>query len=59
VATPEKWHFFSIDIEDASFIAWEGGEMLMTRWNRDRGLDQLMLRGSTNYRVQDASGVGA
>jgi hypothetical protein len=41
---PERWHFFSIDIEDAAFIAWEGGEMLMTRWSRDRGLDQLRLR---------------
>jgi len=41
---PERWHFFAIDIEDAAFIAWEGGEMLMTHWNRDRGLDQLRRR---------------
>jgi hypothetical protein len=38
---PEGWHFFSIDIEDAAFIVWEGGVMEMTRWNRDRGLDHV------------------
>ena len=38
---PEGWHFFSIDIEDAAFIAWEGGVMQLTRWNRYRGLDHI------------------
>jgi len=38
---PESWHFFSIDIEDAAFIVWKEGEMHMTRWSRDRGLDQV------------------
>jgi len=41
---PEGWHFFSIDIEDATFIAWESGVMHMTRWNRDRGLDHVTRR---------------
>ena len=38
---PEKWHFFSIDIEDAALIEWQDGEMHMARWNRERGLDHL------------------
>jgi hypothetical protein len=38
---PDGWHFFSIDIEDAAFLEWQGGEMHLTRWNRDRGLDHL------------------
>ena len=38
---PEGWHFFSIDIEDAAFIAWEGGKMRMARWNCERGLDHV------------------
>jgi hypothetical protein len=37
----QAWHFFSIDIEDAAFLAWQSGEMHLTRWNRDRGLDHL------------------
>lgn len=41
---PEGWHFFSIDIDDAAFIAWKGGEMQMARWNRDRGLDHVTRR---------------
>jgi Pyridoxamine 5'-phosphate oxidase len=41
---PEGWHFFSIDIEDVAFIAWEGGVMQMTRWNRTRGLDHVTRR---------------
>src|SRR5256885_8241868 len=28
---PQSWHFFSIDIEDAAFIAWKAGEMQMAR----------------------------
>jgi len=38
---PEGWHFFSIHIQEAAFIAWKGGEMRMTRWSRDRGLDHV------------------
>jgi Pyridoxamine 5'-phosphate oxidase len=41
---PEGWHFFSIDIEEAAFIAWEGGEMQMARWTRDRGLEHVRRR---------------
>ncbi len=41
---PQGWHFFSIDIEDAAFIAWKAGEMQMARWNRDRGLDHVTRR---------------
>jgi pyridoxamine 5'-phosphate oxidase-like protein len=35
---PDDWHFFAVDIEDASHIAWEGGVMDMTRWSRDAGV---------------------
>lgn len=38
---PQGWHFFSIDVEDAAFIAWQAGEMRMAHWNRDRGLDHV------------------
>ena len=38
---PKGWHFFSIDIKDAAFLAWQSGVLHMTRWNRDRGLDHL------------------
>jgi hypothetical protein len=38
---PDGWHFFSIDIEDAAFLEWQRGELHLTRWNRDRGLDHL------------------
>lgn len=38
---PQKWHFFSIDIEDAALIEWQNGEMHMMHWNRERGLDQV------------------
>src|SRR5215469_3327458 len=41
---PQGWHFFSIDIEGAAFIAWQAGEMQMARWNRDRGLDYVTRR---------------
>jgi hypothetical protein len=41
---PEGWHFFSIDIEEAAFIAWEGGEMRMARWNLDRGIEHVRRR---------------
>jgi hypothetical protein len=38
---PEVWHFFSLDIEDAAFLAWQGGVLDLTRWNGDRGLDSI------------------
>jgi hypothetical protein len=38
---PEGWHFFAIDIEDATFLAWQSGVLHMARWNRDRGLDHV------------------
>jgi len=41
---PLSWHFFSIDIEDAAFIAWEAGVMRMTHWTRERGLEQVSRR---------------
>ncbi len=36
---PESWHFFSLDIEEAAFLAWQSGVLELTRWNGDRGLD--------------------
>ncbi len=38
---PENWHFFSLDIEDAAFLAWQGGVLDLRRWNGDRGLDSV------------------
>ena len=38
---PENWHFFSLDIEDAAFLSWQGGVLDLTRWNGDRGLDSV------------------
>ncbi len=38
---PEGWHFFSLDIEEATFLAWQNGVLDLTRWNRDRGLDSV------------------
>ena len=35
---PLSWHFFTIDIEDAAYIAWDGGWMTTARWSRDGGL---------------------
>lgn len=29
---PADWHVFSIDVEDAAYIAWHKGEMKMDRW---------------------------
>jgi pyridoxamine 5'-phosphate oxidase-like protein len=37
---PDHWHFFSIDIEDAAHIAWQGGVMDMTRWSRRAGIQR-------------------
>jgi len=38
---PAGWHFFSIDIEDAAFLAWQSGVLDMTRWSCERGLDSI------------------
>lgn len=38
---PDGWHFFSIDVEAAAFIAWENGVMRMAHWHRDRGLEHV------------------
>ena len=38
---PKGWHFFSLDIEDAAFLAWQSGVVDMTRWDRNRGLDSV------------------
>jgi hypothetical protein len=35
---PPTWHFFTIDIEDAAYISWDGGWMETTRWTPDGGL---------------------
>jgi hypothetical protein len=36
---PAGWHYFSLDIEEAAFLAWQNGVLDLTRWNRERGLD--------------------
>jgi hypothetical protein len=38
---PAGWHFFSLDIEEAVFLAWQGGVLDLTRWNCERGLDSI------------------
>ena len=38
---PAGWHFFSLDIEDAAYLAWQSGVLNLTRWSRDRGLDSI------------------
>lgn len=38
---PEGWHFFSLDIEAAAFLAWQSGMLDLTRWNADGGLDSV------------------
>ncbi len=35
---PPESQAFAIDIESAAFLAWEKGELTMTRWSRERGL---------------------
>jgi hypothetical protein len=35
---PLGWHFFSVDIGDAAFIAWNEGVMRMVRWSPERGV---------------------
>ena len=34
---PTNWHFFTIDIEDAAYISWDGGWMETTRWTPEGG----------------------
>jgi hypothetical protein len=36
----EDWHFFSIDVEDASLMLWVDGALRMTRWSRSGGLEE-------------------
>ena len=36
----DHWHFFSIEIQEAAHIAWEGGVMDMTRWSRGAGIQR-------------------
>jgi hypothetical protein len=50
---PLGWHFFSIDIEDAAFIMWEGGELRMARWNHECGLEHVRRRTAV---LDDSSG---
>jgi hypothetical protein len=35
------WHFFTVDLEDAALMDWDRGELTMTRWSRERGLERL------------------
>ena len=35
------WHYFSVDITDAAFIAWSEGVMRMTRWSPERGVQAV------------------
>jgi Pyridoxamine 5'-phosphate oxidase len=37
---PDHWHFFSVEIQEAAHIAWEGGVMDMTRWSRGAGIQR-------------------
>ncbi len=41
---PPGWHVFSIDPEDAAYIAWHEGEMTMERWRRGRGVEHVERR---------------
>jgi Pyridoxamine 5'-phosphate oxidase len=50
---PLGWHFFSIEIEDAAFIMWEGGELCMARWNHEYGLEHVRPRTAA---LDDSSG---
>jgi hypothetical protein len=38
---PTDWHFFTIEVEDAALMDWDRGELTMTRWSRERGLERL------------------
>ena len=36
------WHVLTLDLEDVAHIAWERGEMRMTRWSRGRGVERVV-----------------
>jgi hypothetical protein len=38
---PLDWHFFSVDIAEAAFIAWNAGVMRMVRWSLDEGVREV------------------
>jgi hypothetical protein len=38
---PADWHYFSIEVEDVALMDWDRGELTMTRWSRDGGLERL------------------
>jgi hypothetical protein len=38
---PLDWHFFSLDIGDAAFIAWNEGLMRMVRWSPESGVREV------------------
>jgi hypothetical protein len=38
---PDGWHFFALDIQEATYLAWQNGILDLTRWNRDRGIDSV------------------
>jgi hypothetical protein len=33
-----SWRFLSVDLEAVAVLAWEEGELVLTRWDRRRGL---------------------
>ena len=35
-----EWHFLSIELEDAAYIAWNAGVMEMTRWTPEAGVQR-------------------
>lgn len=37
---PADWHFFSIEVEDATLMDWEQGQLTMTRWSSERGFER-------------------
>ena len=36
----DSWHFLSIDVDDAAYIAWKAGVMEMTRWTPAGGIQR-------------------
>jgi Pyridoxamine 5'-phosphate oxidase len=38
---PPGWDFFSVDIGDAAFIAWNAGVMRMLRWSPEEGVQEV------------------
>jgi pyridoxamine 5'-phosphate oxidase-like protein len=38
---PADWHFFSIEVDDVALMEWDRGELTMTRWVRERGLERV------------------